>query len=291
MTAVAVPRVRVADLLELTKPRIVVMVMLTAAAGYCVAARPVDLVLLGHILLGTALVAGGTNALNQVAEREADALMRRTRGRPVPAGRVSVPQAWTMAWSAGLLGVAYLWLMVSDLVGLLAAATLVSYVYLYTPLKRRTSVSTLVGAVPGALPILGGWAAATGTVSFGGWVLFWILFLWQLPHFLALGWLYREDYARAGFKMLSVADASGRVTFGYASLYAAALLPVSLAPTFLGLTGAVYFAGAAVLSAAFLWSSATAARRSSAAGARRLFRMSLAYLPVLLTLMVLNRTV
>jgi protoheme IX farnesyltransferase len=287
--AVAPPRA--ADLIELTKPRIVLMVMLTVAAGFWMAALPGDTpLLLFHLLLGTALVAGGTNALNQVAERDIDALMRRTRGRPMPAGRLSVLAATAFAWMAGSGGVIYLAAFVSPLVAALAVATLVSYVFLYTPLKRWTAASTLIGAVPGALPILGGWAAATGSLSLQGWVLFWILFLWQLPHFLALGWLYREDYARADLKMLSVADPDGRETFRYACLYAAALLPVSLVPAMLGLAGRVYFIGAALLSVGFLLVSAAAARRPTPVNARRVFQVSLAYLPLLLVLMVLNRT-
>jgi protoheme IX farnesyltransferase len=179
--------------------------------------------------------------------------------------------------------------LVGLLVSALAALTLASYVFVYTPLKRHSSLSTLIGAVPGALPIAGGWAAATGNLSLGAWVLFWILFLWQLPHFLALGWLYREDYARADLKLLSMDDPSGRRTFGYATVYAAALVPVSLLPTLLGIAGTPYFVGALLLSGAFLIVNAGAARNSTALNARRAFRMSLAYLPALLILMVATR--
>ena len=156
-------------------------------------------------------------------------------------------------------------------------------------MKRHSSLSTLVGAVPGALPIVGGWAAAAGSLSLEAWVLFWILFLWQLPHFLALGWLYREDYARADLKVISGVDPDGRLTFGYASVYAAALVPVSLTPTLLGITGHLYLVGALVLSLGFLAANAAALLRATALNARRAFRMSLAYLPALLTLMVVNR--
>jgi protoheme IX farnesyltransferase len=281
---------RVADVVELTKPRIVLMVMVTVAAGFWLAmpATP-DPLLLFHVLLGTALVAGGTNALNQVWERDVDGRMHRTRSRPLPAGRLTVSGAGAVAWLGGVAGVLYLATVVNSLVGALAAATLVSYVFLYTPLKRRTSVATLVGAVPGALPIVGGWAAARGSVGPEAWVLFWILFLWQLPHFLALGWLYRADYARADLKMLSVDDPDGRATFWYASVYAAALLPVSLVPTLMGVTGGVYFAGALLLSLGFLAVCVLAARRVTPAQAQRVFRASLMYLPALLILMVLNR--
>ena len=279
-----------ADLVELTKPRIVVMVMVTVAAGYWMA-FPSGAQAFGlfHVLLGTALVAGGTNALNQVAERDIDGLMHRTRGRPLPAGRLSVARARSFAWLLGVGGVAYLTMTVGWLVASLAAVTLITYVFLYTPLKRHTTVATLIGAVPGALPIAGGWAAATGNVTVGAWILFWILFLWQLPHFLALSWLYREDYARADLKMIGQDDADGRRTFGFASLYAAALLPVSLLPTLLGITGPVYFLGAVLLSAGYFAVNAAAANSASALSARRAFRVSLAYLPLLLLLMVVSR--
>ncbi len=290
MVAIAVPQVRASDLIELTKPRIVLMVMITVAAGYWLAAPATYQILtLFHLLLGTAFVAAGTSALNQVAERDIDAVMHRTRSRPVPAGRVSAQTATWFAWLLGVTGVVYLTAFVSSPVGGLAAATLVSYVFLYTPLKRRTTVSTLIGAVPGALPIVGGWVAAEGSLGPEAWVLFWILFLWQLPHFLALGWLYREDYARAGLKMLSVTDPDGRATFWYATVYAAALLPVSLFPTILGIAGRVYFVGAMALSVLFLVACIVATRRVTASNARTVFRASLAYLPLLLILMMANR--
>ncbi len=276
----------VVDFVELAKPRIVVMVMLTAAAGFWLAGpAPEQAMILFHVLVGTVLVASGTNALNQVNERDRDALMRRTQARPVPAGRLSVAAARVFAWSTGLAGVAYLAAFVNALTGAIAAATLISYVFLYTPLKTRTTVSTLIGAVPGALPIVGGWAAARGALSGEAWVLFWIMFLWQLPHFLALAWLYRDDYARAGFKMLSVGDPDGRMTFWHATLYAAALLPVSLAPTIVGIAGMTYFVGALILSGAFLLASAAAVRHCTTSNAKRVFKLSLAYLPALLILM------
>ena len=211
-------------------------------------------------MLGTALVAAGTNALNQVAERDTDALMHRTGRRPLPTGRVSLGAAAGFAWTAGVLGVAYLAMFVNVLTAAIAAATLLSYVFLYTPLKRKTSLNTLVGCVPGALPILGGWAAAGGSLGVGAWVLFGILFLWQLPHFLALAWLYREDYGRAGLRMLSVGDRTGVTTFRHAAVYALALLPVSLLPAVVGIAGAWYFAGAAILSSWFVWVGVRAVR-------------------------------
>ena len=290
MVVVFPSKVQFTDLMVLSKPRIVLMVMLTAAAGFWMASPTgQQTLLLFNTLLGTALVAAGTNALNQVAEQDLDALMRRTRMRPLPAGRLSPTVAALFAWLAGVAGIGYLAVTVNLLTAALAAITLLSYVFVYTPLKRHSSASTLIGAIPGALPIVGGWTAATGSLAFAAWALFWIMFLWQLPHFLALGWLYREDYARARFKLLSSGDSDGRLTFVYASLYAAALVPVSLVPTLLGITGGFYFFGAALLSTGFFIVSSTAARHSSAMNARRLFRSSLAYLPLLLLLMAVNR--
>ncbi len=279
--------VKISLFFELAKPGIVVMVMLTAAAGFWLAGPDANqAIVLFHVLMGTVLVASGTNALNQVAERKDDALMKRTRGRPLPAKRLSVAPARAFAWIMGLAGIAYLAVFVNSATGIIAAATLISYVFVYTPLKKRTTVATLIGAVPGALPIVGGWAAVHGTLSGEAWILFWILFLWQLPHFLALAWMYRDDYERAGFKMLSVGDPDGRMTFGHATLYAAALLPVSLAPTIVGIAGTVYFIGALALSSLFLYTSFLAVRRCTMERARRLFKLSLAYLPALLILMV-----
>ncbi len=281
--------VKISSYLELAKHGIVVMVMLTAGAGFWLAGPELgQAIVLFHVLMGTVLVASGTNALNQVAERKDDALMKRTRGRPLPAGRLGVVSAGAFAWIAGIAGIAYLGFFVNSLTAIIATATLVSYVFVYTPLKKHTSVSTLIGAVPGALPIVGGWAAARGTLSGEAWILFWILFLWQLPHFLALAWMYRDDYARAGFKMLSVGDPEGRMTFGHSTLYAAALLPVSLAPTIVGIAGTVYFVGALALSSVFLYTSFLAVRNCTMERARRLFKMSLAYLPALLILMALG---
>ncbi len=290
MVAVALPRARAADLIELTKPRIVGLVVATAAAGFYLAApRGVDVSLFLVAMLGTTLVAGGTNALNQVAERDVDAVMRRTARRPIPSGRVPAGQAAAFAWILGVLGVACLAAFVNPLTALLAAATLASYVFLYTPLKRRTTLATLVGGIPGALPIVGGWTAAGGSLGIQAWVLFWILFLWQLPHFLALAWLYRDDYARAGLCMLSVGDEGGANTFHQAALYAVALLPVSLVPSLVGVTGPAYFYGAVVLSGWLVWVGISAVRERSTQQARRLFLTSVWYLPALLGLMVVDK--
>lgn len=281
---------RASDFLALTKPRIVLLVMLTAAVGFYVAApRGIELLLLVHTLIGTALVAGGSSAFNQVAESDVDALMRRTARRPIPDGRLSRSASAAFAATLGVAGTGYLAVLVNPLTAALAAATLGSYILLYTPLKRRTSLATLVGAAPGALPILGGWTATGAGLSVAAWSLFGIMFLWQLPHFLALAWLYRDDYGRAGLRMLSVGDEDGSRTFPQALLYAAALLPVSLIPTVVGLVGPLYFAGALLLGGWFAATAAVAARRRNTQAARRLFLVSIAYLPCLLGLLALDK--
>jgi protoheme IX farnesyltransferase len=265
-------------------------VLLTAAAGFYLGARDgVDLWLLLHTLVGTALVAGGTNAWNQIRERDVDARMQRTRRRPLPSGRLT-PRA--AAWFASAItvgGVAYLAATVNLLTAALAALTFASYVFLYTPLKRTTSLNTLVGAVPGALPIVGGWTAAGGDLGVAVGALFFILFLWQLPHFLALAWLYREDYRAGGLRMLSVGDDVGRDTGRMAMLYALALLPISLAPTLLGVTGPLYFFGALALGLAYVAAGAPLLLAATPGRAWRLFFVSIVYLPALLTLMVLDK--
>lgn len=296
MVALAFAAVAPADLFALTKPRITLMAVLTVAAGFALAAPASPGVWtfgtwssFMHVLIGGALVAGGTNALNQVLERDVDALMRRTAGRPLPAGRLDPRVAAAFAIGAGALGVAYLAVLVNILTALIAAATLLTYVLVYTPLKRRTTLATLIGAVPGALPIVGGWTAAGGTLSGRAGVLFAILFFWQLPHFLALSWIYRDDYARAGFRMLSVGDTDGRATFRQAVLTAAALVPISLAPTLLGMSGVFYFASALVLSGWLVVYALLAARSGMLRHVRRLFLFTLAYLPILLTVMIADR--
>jgi protoheme IX farnesyltransferase len=284
----ALSRSAAADYLELAKPRIVSMVVLTTAAGFGLAGSTPAWPTLLHTMLATALVAGGSCALNQVAERDVDARMRRTAGRPIPAGRMGAAEGAAFGAMAGAGGIAWLATMVDATTAALAALTLVLYVFAYTPLKRRTSLAILVGAVPGALPIVGGWTAGGGALDAKVAVLFGVLFLWQLPHFLALGWLHRADYARAGLRIGSD-DATGAGTFRRASLQAAALLAVSLAPLPLGLAGATYFFGALLLSAGFLHAALEAAREPSMARARRLFLTSLVYLPAILTLMLLDR--
>ncbi len=289
VTTLALARARIADYLALTKPNIVGLIVVTVAAGFYLGSPDeVAFALLVHTLVGSALVAGGSNALNQILERRIDARMHRTRGRPLPSGRLRTAESARFAWTTGLVGVAYLLLFTNWLVAALAALTLGAYVFLYTPLKRRTSLNTLVGAVPGALPVVGGWAAATTSLDLEAWVLFAILFLWQLPHFLALAWLYREDYARAGLRMLSVTQGA-ETTFRLALLYAVALLPVSLLPTVLGTTGLVYFVGAVLLTGWLIVSTATVVKDHAPKKARRLFLATIVYLPVLLVLMIVDK--
>lgn len=288
MVTTVLGRVRAADFVELTKPGIVSLILVTVAAGYYMGASGIHGLGLFHTLLGAALVASGSNALNQIAERDIDALMQRTRSRPLPAGRLGLAEAQVFAWGLGAGGVAYLLALVGPLTAALAALTLVTYVFLYTPLKRHTSLNTLVGAVPGALPIVGGWAAARGTIDFPALVLFAVLYLWQMPHFLALAWMLRDDYARGGIRMLSIGD-DGSMTFRQAVGYSAALLPVTLVPSVLGATGVVYFFGAVALALWLLWEAWMAGRRRTNERARRLFLATVAYLPALLVLMMADK--
>lgn len=284
-------RSRAAAFYQLTKPGITRHILVTVAAGFYMAA-PVgglDLILLLHMLIGTALASSGTLALNQYVERDIDATMRRTSGRPLPAGQISPGAALGFATGLAAAGIAYQALLVNWTAALITAATLVSYVFIYTPLKRYTSLNTLVGAVPGALPILAGWAATGRGLDLGGWLLFTIMFLWQIPHFLALAWLYREDYRDGGFVMLSALDPDGQRTSRQIVNYAAVLLPVSLLPSALGMTGVLYFVGAFLLGTAFLLVGLRTLTRHDDAWSRRLFFTSVIYLPLLLLLMVLGK--
>lgn len=278
-------------LVELSKPRITQLVVLTAAAGFYLGSRgPFRLGTFLATLAGTALVAAGTNAMNMIREKDIDARMRRTRSRPLPAGRVSPRAATAFAVSAATLGLAVLVVWVNLLTAGLAALTLASYVWAYTSLKRRSTLNTLVGAVPGALPVLGGWTGAGGSLDPAAWALFWTLFLWQLPHFLALAWMYREDYRTAQLQMLSVEDVDGRRTARMALLYAVALVPVSLLPSLLGVTHVAYFAGALLLGVMY----AGAGLLMVADPNRRapwVFVASIVYLPALLTIAVLDKVI
>lgn len=281
----------ISDFIQLTKPRITFLVTITTLIGFLMAIRgSSNLYLLFNTLMGTALVAAGASALNMVLEWEADARMRRTEMRPIPAGRLTIPHSISFGAAISIIGIMQLLLFVNLLTSLLAILTLGLYLFAYTPLKRRTSLCTLIGAVPGAIPPMMGWTAVTGSVSFQAWWLFAILFLWQLPHFLSIAWLYREDYARGGFPMLPVLDPDGVRTSRQIILETLALTLVSIMPSLMGMTGAAYMAGALALGGAFLIMSLRLSRSKSTAAARRLLLTSVIYLPLLLTLMVLDKT-
>ena len=279
------------DYLSLTKPRVTLMVLITMLFGFYLGGRgTVDWVLLLCALAGTALVAGGTSALNQYVERDLDAKMLRTKHRPLPAGRIAPNHALAFGVFISIAGLLLLAWRVNLVTALLAAFTLASYVFLYTPLKQKSHLSTLVGAIPGALPPMGGWTAARGEIGIEAWVLFAILFLWQLPHFLAIAWMYREDYARGGFPMLPVIDPEGRSTGRQIVSNCLALLPVSLLPSLLGISGKTYFFGAMVLGLIFFACGVAVHFQRNNVSARRLMRASLIYLPALFTLMALDKS-
>ncbi len=280
----------VADYVALAKPRLNLLVVATSAAGCYLGGPPSpDLALMAQAVAGTALVAGGAAALNQVWERETDSLMRRTRNRPLPGGRLGVFEGTAFGSILSVAGLVELAVAVNPLCSAVAALTLVSYVLVYTPLKRRTSLATLVGAIPGALPPVIGWTAATGTVTLPALVLFGIVFLWQMPHFLAIAWLYRDDYAAAGIPLLPVLEPDGRRTGQQAFLYAAVLWPVSLLPAGVGLAGLPYSIVATVLGFLLIGLAAAFARDRSMLAARRLFLFSITYLPLLWSALVIDR--
>lgn len=277
------------DFVDLTKPRLNLLVVVTSAGGFYLASsgtRPLLTMIAASI--GTALVACGAAVLNQVLERDTDALMERTRMRPLPAGRVTSSDAAIFGFALGAAGLALLFSAANLLAVLIALATIVIYLLIYTPLKRRSPLATLVGAVPGALPALIGWTAALGKPSAGGWALFAIVFLWQIPHFMAIAWMFRDDYRRAGFPMLSVVDPEGRRVGREAVVWAAALVPVSLTPVLAGISGAAYGWLAAVLSIALLVLAIRFAATRSDASARTLFFGSITYLPLLWAAMMLD---
>ena len=281
------------DLLELTKPRITVFVVLTAFLGFA-AGTPgplsgVDALLLLHTLLGTALVASGTSAFNEIAEVDLDRRMARTATRPLPAGRIPLWEAIAFALLLSVLGVGELWLFANGVTALLAGLTLTSYVFVYTPMKTRSPLSTIVGAVPGALPPLGGYTAAAGAIGAPGLALFGILFLWQLPHFYAIGWRHRADYGAAGFRILSTVDPTGRSSARHALAFGLLLVPVSVLPTFLGTAGLVYGAGALLLTAAFAGTAVRFFRETTDAAAKSMFLASIAWLPAIVVLLLADR--
>jgi heme o synthase len=281
---------RLADFVELTKPRIVLMVLVTAFVGFYVGSEKIpDYICLLQMLFGTALAAGGTLALNQFLERDTDAMMERTRHRPLPDGRVQPREAVWFGTAITMAGLAYLALAVNVASAWVTALVTLSYLFFYTPLKRRSSLCMLVGAVPGALPPVIGWVAARGELQVDAWVLFAIMFLWQVPHTLAIARLYRDDFAKAGIQFLPVIEPDGSSTHRQIISHSAALLAVSLLPTLLGLAGAIYFLVAFLLGIGFLASGISLAMESTLSGARRLLFASLIYLPVLLLVMALDR--
>lgn len=275
--------------LEITKFRLVSLVLWSVAVGFFMASEgPLDFPILAKTLLGTALIGGGAMALNQYQEREADARMKRTEDRPLPAGRIRPATALWLGVLLSAAGFVFLFFGVNRLAGTLSALALLGYLLIYTPLKSKTSLCTLVGAVPGAVPPLLGWTAARGSAGPEAWVLFSILFLWQLPHVLAIGWVHREDFQRAGFKMLAVTDATGKKVGRRIFIYSLALIPLALVPTFLTMTGPVYFWGALALGICFA-ASGFRTQQKLDPRAKSFFRHSILYLTVLFLLMLLDK--
>jgi heme o synthase len=282
---------RASVLSELFKTRLTTLVLLTTLVGFYLGSRPpVSWALMFNTLFGTALLASGAAALNQLLEREHDAKMRRTQDRPLPSGRLTADAVLLIGASCGALGLVYLALTVNMITAVLGGLTIGSYLFVYTPLKRITTLNTVIGAIPGALPPLMGWTAARGEISGEGWSLFAILCFWQLPHFLAIAWMYRDQYAKAGFVMLPVVDPSGERTGRQALCHTLGLLPVSLCPFLFKMVGPVYLVGALALGLGFLWCAFQFSRQLTLQRARVLFFASIIYLPSLLGLMVLDKT-
>jgi protoheme IX farnesyltransferase len=287
------------DYIELTKPRITWLILMSTGIGYFFGLpaaanwweflKSVPLLSLLHTVIGTGLIASGTAALNQWYEREADRKMRRTAMRPLPAGRLSANRALAFGAALSLAGFLELWLGVNLLAASIGGFTLGSYLFLYTPMKQRTWWSTTVGAIPGAMPPMIGYAAAAGAITRESWVLFAILFLWQFPHFYSIAWMYKDDYARAGIRMLPVVEPDCRSTARQIVLYGLALIPVSLAPSVLGMSGRIYLAGALVLGLWFLYSGVRVAVDRTALRARHVLVASVLYLPLIYGLMLIDR--
>lgn len=275
---------------ELTKPRVIRSVILTSAVGFYLASSGrLDLLLLFHTLVGTTLLSGGAAVLNEFLEREADGRMRRTCSRPLPSGRLSEGDALIAGSILIVVGSVYLALLTNLLAAFLGCVTLAVYLLVYTPLKMKTPICTTIGAIPGAIPPLIGWAAAKGSLDFHALLLFAILFAWQFPHFLAISWLYKEDYKRAGFAMLSSIDPDGRRTGRRILIFTVILFGLSVVPVTSGLTGTVYLVGALVLGSVFLWFGFEAALFRTTTAARHVLMASVVYLPLLLFLMVIDK--
>ena len=278
------------DYIALTKPRITWLILMSTGVGYFFGARNGwHWLTLLHTIVGTGLIASGTAALNQWYEREADAKMKRTQARPLPSRRLTANRALVFAIVISLAGFAELFFRVNALTGWLGLFTLLSYLFVYTPLKQRSPHSTTIGAIPGAMPPLIGFAAASGTLTWDAWILFAILFIWQFPHFYAIAWMYREDYERAGIRMLPVVEPDGESTARRILLYSLILIPISLIPKFLSMTGNLYLAGAIALGLLFLYAGVRVSFDRTRQQARRVLLASVVYLPVLYGLMLFDR--
>ena len=278
------------DYVQLTKPRITWLILMSTGVGFFFGADSTwSWAVLLHTIVGTGLIASGTAALNQWWEREADARMPRTKNRPLPSGRLTAPNAMWFGIALSVLGFAELWLGANPLTAIVGAFTLASYLFVYTPLKQRTPHSTTVGAIPGAMPPVIGYAAAHGGLTWEAVTLFAILFLWQFPHFYSIAWLYREDYGQAGIKMLPVVDETGERTARQILIYALILAPVSLLPTYLGMSGNLYLLGATLLSLTYLYHSYRTIHEHTKAAARKVLMTSIVYLPLLYCLMMADR--
>jgi protoheme IX farnesyltransferase len=283
-------REKLAAYLELTKPRIAFMLVLTSAAGFYLGTpESFEIVLFVNAMIGIALLAFGVATLNQFLERRTDALMERTAGRPLPTSKISPNEALIFGIAQCATAELYLWILVNGLTAVLGLTVIVGYVLLYTPLKTRTTASTAIGAIPGAMPPLMGWTAAADQINLAAWTLFTLLFLWQFPHFLAIAWMYKEQYARAGILMLPVVERDGRVTARQIVIFTLMLLPLSVTPYFLGLSGVFYLIGSVILGAWFLRASIEMARAKTVAKARKLLLVSVLYLPLIFLLMVINK--
>jgi protoheme IX farnesyltransferase len=281
----------VADLAELVKARLTLLVLLTTAVGFYLGSEsPVDFMALFHVVFGTAAAAAGAAALNQWWERRVDALMRRTRTRPIPAGRMLPLQALLLGIALSIFGITYLAIVCNLLSAGLTAITIGIYIFAYTPLKRTNTGNTAVGAIPGAIPPMIGWAAARGNIGAGAWSLFAIIFLWQLPHFFAIAWMYREDYSRAGFRMISSDDRSGERSASQSVFFSILLLIIAGLPAFLGVANSVYLAIELLLGGLFIAVAMRFLRLRTPGAARALFITSLVYLPLLLGALVLTKT-
>ena len=282
-------REKLAAYVELTKPRIAFMLVLTSAAGfYLGSTQGFNFTLFVNAMIGIALLAFGVATLNQYIERKTDALMDRTAKRPLPTSKVSPNEALIFGVAQCAAAELYLLFLVNALTAGLGLIVIIGYVLLYTPLKTRTSASTAIGALPGAMPPLMGWTSAADSINLGAWTLFALLFLWQFPHFLAIATMYREQYAKAGIKMLPTQEKDGRITAQQIVIFTILSVAVSLAPFFIGMSGIYYLAGASVLGIWFLWTSIQAARYKTVEKSRKLLLVSVLYLPIIFALMVFN---